>query len=56
MSELFRTIAAEQLIEWIFPDLDHRDAVFGIPRPHFFVPSPGAAYCTRAFGQPLETF
>ncbi len=55
MSELFRTIAAEQLVAWIFSELDHRDAILGIARQHFFVPSPGAPYRTSAFGQPLET-
>ena len=55
MSELFQPIAAEQLIAWVFSELDTRDSVFGIPRQHFFIPREDAPFRTAAFGHPLET-
>ena len=55
MSDLFRPIGARQLARWVFEELDSQDTIFGIPRKTFFVPDPGAAYCTQAFGQPLDT-
>lgn len=55
MSDLFQPIAPAQLFEWVFRELDDRDSIFGIPRRHFFVPSPGDPFRTDAFGHPLET-
>jgi putative selenate reductase len=55
MSDLFQPISAAQLIEWVFTELDNRDALFGIPREHFFVPEESDAFRTSAFGHPLET-
>ncbi|MGB5510275.1 MAG: hypothetical protein WBM87_01045, partial [Woeseiaceae bacterium] len=55
MSELFQPIAAEQLIAWIFSELDARDSVFGIPRQHFFIPREDDRFRTSAFGHRLET-
>jgi putative selenate reductase len=55
MTELFRSIATEQLVAWIFTELDSRDSIFGVPRRHFHVPVPGAPYRSQAFGQPLGT-
>jgi putative selenate reductase len=55
MSELFRAISTEQLVAWIFRELDGRGSIFGIPRRCFFVPTEDAPYRARIFGQPLET-
>ncbi|MFC1796448.1 hypothetical protein ACFL1V_05065, partial [Pseudomonadota bacterium] len=55
MSDLFQPIASEQLIEWIFTELECRDSIFGIPRRHFFVPSEDDPFRTTAFGHLLET-
>ena len=55
MSELFQPIAADQLVAWVFSELETRDSVFGIPRQHFYVPRDDAPYRTSAYGHPLET-
>jgi putative selenate reductase len=55
MSDLFYPISSEQLIEWMFTELDTRDSLFGIPRRHFFVPKENDPFRSRAFGHPLET-
>jgi len=55
MSDLFQPIASEQLIEWVFSELESRDSIFGIPRRHFFVPAENDPFRTTAFGQLLET-
>ena len=55
MSELFQPIPSEQLIAWIFSELDSRDSVFGIPRQHFFVPREDDRFRTTVFGHRLET-
>jgi putative selenate reductase len=55
MSESFQPIAAEQLIAWVFSELDTRDSVFGIPRQHFFIPREEDPFRTTAYGHFLET-
>mgnify|MGYP000750718811 CR=1 FL=1 len=55
MSDRFSPIAADQLFEWVFAELETRDSIFGIPRRHFFVPSADDRFRTAAFGHPLET-
>ncbi len=55
MSDLFQPIASEQLIEWVFSELNTHDSIFGIPRQHFFVPSDHDPFRTTAFGHLLET-
>ena len=55
MSDLFHPIATEQLVAWIFTELDTRDSVFGIPRQHFFVPRESDPFRTAAHGHLLET-
>ena len=55
MSELFQPIAAEQLIAWVFSELDTHDSVFGIPRQHFFVPRKDDSFRSSVFGHRLET-
>ena len=55
MSDLFQPIASEQLIDWVFSELDTHNSIFGIPRQHFFVPSENDPFRTTAFGHLLET-
>ena len=55
MSELFQPISADQLIAWVFSELDARESVFGIPRKHFFIPREDDRFRTTAFGHLLET-
>jgi putative selenate reductase len=55
MSDLFRPVSSEQLIEWVFTELDNHDSLFGIPRRHFFVPKVEDPFRTSAFGHMLET-
>ncbi len=55
MSDLFRPIASDQLIRWIFEELNYHDSVFGIPRRHFFVPTENDPFKTKAFDQALDT-
>ena len=55
MSELFQPIAVEQLVAWVFSELDTRNSVFGIPRQHFYFPREDAPFRTTAYGHPLET-
>jgi len=55
MSDLFQPVSSDQLVAWVFSELDTRDSVFGIPRQHFFVPRDNEPLRTTAYGQPLET-
>jgi putative selenate reductase len=55
MSELFRSIAAEQLVAWLFSELEQRDAILGIPRKLFFVPQTSDNFQSSAFGHALKT-
>ena len=55
MSDLFKPISTEQLVAWVFSELDTRGSIFGIPRQHFYVPRDDDPFRTAAFGQMLET-
>jgi len=55
MSDLFQPISAQQLVAWVFSELDTHDSVFGIPRQHFFVPREDDVFRTTVYGHPLET-
>jgi putative selenate reductase len=55
MSALFQPIAADQLFAWVFRELESRDAVFGIPRRHFFRPRDDQRFVTTVFGQRIGT-
>lgn len=55
MSDLFHPISSEQLIGWVFTELETHESIFGIPRQHFFVPSEADPFRTSAFGHLLET-
>jgi putative selenate reductase len=55
MSDLFQPISAEQLVAWVFSELDTDDSIFGIPRQHFYTPREDDPFRTTAFGHLLET-
>jgi putative selenate reductase len=55
MSDLFQPLTSEQLIEWVFTELESRDSILGIPGRHFFAPAENDPFRTTAFGQALET-
>jgi putative selenate reductase len=45
----------EQLTDWAFDELEHKDSLFGIPRSAFFEPSIYDRYRIEKYGQLLET-
>jgi len=55
MSDLFQPITAEQLVTWVFSELDRSNSAFGIPRQHFFVPRKNSSLSTNVYGHHLET-
>jgi NADPH-dependent glutamate synthase beta subunit-like oxidoreductase len=55
MADRFRPISMEQLTDWVFDELEQKDALFGIPRSAFFVPHETDPFRLRAYGQTLET-
>ncbi len=54
MSDRFHPIAMEQLTDWVFTELEHSDAIFGIPRRAFFRPG-SDRFITHKYGHRLET-
>jgi putative selenate reductase len=55
MSDRFRPLDTTRLAEWIADELEHADTVFGIPREHFFVPSPVDRVATVIRRKRIET-
>ena len=55
MSDRFQPITMEQLTDWVFTELEEHDAIFGIPRGAFFVPSEADRFRQPNYGQMLET-
>ncbi len=55
MSDRFHLITMEQLTDWVFTELEENDAIFGIPRSSFFVPSEDDRFRFHKYGQLLET-
>ncbi len=55
MSDRFHPISMEQLTDWVFDELNAKDALFGVPRSAFFVPSGGHRYRTEKYGVELDT-
>ncbi len=45
----------EQLTDWVFDELEGKDALFGVPRSAFFVPDPGHRFRTSKYGVELDT-
>ena len=55
MADGFRPISMEQLTEWVFTELDRKDALFNIPRRAFFVPRRDQRYRLQQQGVELDT-
>jgi putative selenate reductase len=55
MSDRFRPLAFEQVVDWAANELETRDSVFGIPRSAFFVPRPDHPYRRLEQGVVLDT-
>jgi NADPH-dependent glutamate synthase beta subunit-like oxidoreductase len=55
MSDRFQPITMEQLTDWVFTELEEHNAVFGIPRGAFFVPSEADRFRQPNYGQILDT-
>ncbi len=55
MSDRFQPITMEQLTDWVFTELERKDAIFGIPRAAFFTPSETDRFRTMSYGTLLET-
>ena len=55
MSDRFHQISMEQLTDWVFDELEQQDAIFGVPRSAFFVPSPDDRFRLEKYGYELET-
>lgn len=55
MSDRFHQISMEQLTDWVFDELEQKDAIFGIPRSAFFVPSPDHRFRLDKYGYTLDT-
>ena len=55
MSDRFQPISMEQLTEWVFTELETKDALFGIPRKLFHRPKPEDRIHITQYGEKLET-
>jgi NADPH-dependent glutamate synthase beta subunit-like oxidoreductase len=55
MSDRFHPISMEQLTDWVFDELEEKDALFGVPRTAFFVPRPEHRFRLRKYGVELDT-
>ncbi len=45
----------EQLTNWVFDELEHKDALFGVPQSAFFVPNADHRFRTTKYGVELDT-
>ena len=55
MGDRFHPISMEQLTDWVFDELETKEAVFGVPRAAFFVPDPADRFKVDVYGRTLET-
>ncbi len=55
MGDRFTPLTMEQLVDWVFDELESKDSVFGVPRSAFFVPRPGDRFRTAVYGQALDS-
>lgn len=55
MSDRFQPLTMEQLSSWVFNELKHKNALFGIPRDLFFTPDAHDVFRTSVYDQALET-
>ena len=55
MSDRFHPLSMEQLIDWVFTELETKGSLFNVPRSAFFVPRPDHRFRRREYGVELET-
>ena len=55
MGDRFTPLTMEQLVDWVFDELEWKDSVFGVPRSAFFLPRPGDRFRTAVYGQALDS-
>ena len=55
MSDRFHPISMEQLVHWVFTELDQKASLFNIPRTAFFVPRADHRFRVREHGVELDT-
>ena len=55
MSDRFHLISMEQLTDWVFDELETKNALFGIPRSGWFTPSVEDKFRTEKYGVELDT-
>jgi NADPH-dependent glutamate synthase beta subunit-like oxidoreductase len=55
MSDRFKPISMEQLTEWVFAELKHKDSLFNVPRALFFQPREADRFRITQYGETLET-
>ncbi len=55
MSDRFHLISMEQLTDWVFDELETKDALFGIPASAWFVPKPDDRFRIEKYGVELDT-
>ena len=55
MSDRFRPLAFEQLVDWAATELEQRGSIFGVPRAAVFTPRPDHPFRARVLGVDLDT-
>jgi putative selenate reductase len=55
MSDRFRPLAFEQLVDWAATELEQRGSIFGVPRAAVFTPRPDHPFRSRVLGVDLDT-
>jgi len=55
MSDRFRPLAFEQLVDWAATELEQRGSIFGVPRGAVFTPRPDHPFRARVLGVDLDT-
>jgi len=55
VSERFRPLAFEQIVDWAATELESRRSIFGVPVASAFVPRPGQGFRRREHGVDLDT-
>ncbi len=55
MSDRFRPLAFEQLVDWAARELEQRGSIFGVPRAAVFTPRPDHPFRARVLGVGLDT-
>ncbi len=55
MSDRFRPLSMEQLVDWVFTELEEKGSLFNVPASAFFVPRRDHRFRRREYGVELET-